>query len=147
MGLKKKKSSVGLQKGPKVSVTWHLIHDLCIQRGLHTNSDVKIISCREHIFRRETTVSLTPKRRPFEPNLQNPLTATTADVSETTDYIFPKLFSSTETCNSRFAVTAQNHIRTKVEQIKNKEGKKERKKKKKKKREGKVVSSARREGI
>jgi len=75
-------------------------------------------------------VSLTPKRRPFEPNLQNPLTATTADVSETTDYIFPKLFSSTETCNSRFAVTAQNHIRTKVEQIKNKEGKKERKKKK-----------------
>jgi len=88
------------------------------------NTDVKIISCREHSFSRETTVSMTPKRRPFEPNLQNPLTATTADVSETTDYIFPNPFSSTEICNSRFAVTAQNHIRTKVEQIKNKEIKK-----------------------
>jgi hypothetical protein len=133
-----KKSSVGLQKRPKVSVTWHPIHDLCINHsGFHKNTDVKIISCQWHSFSHEPIVSLTPKRRPFKPNLQNPLTVTSADVSETTDYIFPKPFSSTETCNSCFAVTAQSHNRTKVEQIKKKgvDGKRE------------VVSSARREGI
>lgn len=63
-------------------------------------------------------MSLTPQRRPFEPNLQNPLTAKSADVSETTDYILPKPCSSTETCKSRFAVTAHGHVRKKVEQIK-----------------------------
>jgi hypothetical protein len=96
-------------------------------------TDMKIIS---NSFSRETRVSPTPKRRPFEPSLQNPLTATSADVSETTDYIFPKPFASMETCNSHFAFTAQSHIRTEVEQIK----------KKTKKSEGKV-SCARRKGI
>jgi len=89
-GFKKKMSSVGLQKGPKLSVTWHSIHDLCIQRGLHMNTDVKIISYREHSFSHETTVSMTPKRRLLHPNLQNLPTATSADVSETMDYIFSK---------------------------------------------------------
>lgn len=76
------------------------------------------------------TVPLTQKRRPFKPHLQNPLTATSANVSDTTEYSFPISLSSTDACNSRFVVTALNHIRTKVEQIK----------KKWRKREGEVVS-------
>jgi hypothetical protein len=88
------------------------------------NSDVKIISYQENSFSRETVVSLTPKRRPFEQHLQNSLTATNADVSDSTEYIFSKPFSSTETCNSSFAVTTLNHIRMKGEKIKKKhEGK------------------------
>jgi hypothetical protein len=48
---------------------------------------------------------------------------------------FPKPFSSTGTCNSRFAVTAQNHTRTNVEQIRKKERKKERERERERERE------------